>query len=72
MAVAQMEWSQAARRQEDQEHHDAAVRGFLAGLRYRTLMAIHSNRSDYALVQDKKFLEWTKKYAADEQLFFKE
>jgi cytochrome c peroxidase len=28
--------------------------------------------TDYVLVQDKKFREWTHKYAKDEELFFQE
>jgi hypothetical protein len=32
----------------------------------------HIYRTDYVLVQDKKFREWVYKYAKSQELFFKE
>jgi hypothetical protein len=36
------------------------------------VLSMHLSRTDYALVQDKSFKQWVKKYAQDESLFFAE
>lgn len=72
MGLEEVEWSQAAGRQEDTLTHDAAVCFYhIAQVRTRTNRYVLC-RTDYVLTQDKSFKKWAKAYADDEALWFKE
>ena len=61
---------EAARGQEDSLAYDASVSQSKINSILQALMFYHS--TDYVLVTDKTFKKWTKAYADDQDLFFKE